>query len=246
MTADDAIMSNLATPLAVTFDFGQTLASLDASLASARLEERGLSVDPIAIENALPFAWKAYNDAVHNGCGGHPWKILMRTLLECAAPTLGARDVAQAVDFLWEQQPTKNLWRRPIPGMLELVDDLRAAQIPVGVVSNSEGRLAELIEELSWSSRFDVVADSGKLGLEKPHRAIFDWTAKRLGVPVERIVHIGDSLAADVEGALGAGMSAIWFDRAAKNPVHARCRIAHDAPTTRSALESLGFVIPKR
>lgn len=230
-------------PLAVTFDFGQTLAKLDTSLTSARLAERGLHVDPNRIEHALPIAWKAYNDAVHQGLGGHPWKILMRTLLERAAPSADARDILQAVDFLWEQQPVKNLWRKPIPGMLELIDDLRAAKVPIGVVSNSEGRLAELIEELGWSNRFEVVADSGKLGLEKPHRAIFDWTAERLGVPVERIVHVGDSLAADVEGALGAGMSAIWFDSAAKNHTHPRCRIAHDASTTRSALESLGLFI---
>jgi HAD superfamily hydrolase (TIGR01549 family) len=236
-------MLNSVPPLAVTFDFGQTLARLDSTMMSARLAERGWQVEPSNIENALPTAWKAYNDAVHQGLGGHPWKILMRTLLEQAASTLAAQDVQQAVDFLWEQQPMKNLWRRPIPGMLELIDDLRAVRLPVGIISNSEGRLAELIHELGWSSRFDVVADSGKLGLEKPGRAIFAWTAERLGVPLERIVHVGDSFAADVEGALGAGMSAIWFENAPKNPVPPRCLLAYDAATTRQALEKFGLVI---
>ncbi len=228
---------------AVTFDFGQTLASLDADLTSARLAEHGWIADPKAIEAALPEAWKAYNDAIHQGYGGHPWKILMLALLRHAAPSLRDDHRTQAVDFLWEQQPIKNLWRRPIAGMIELIDELRAADVPVGVVSNSEGRLAQLIDEMGWSDRFDVVADSGKLGMEKPHRAIFDWTAEKLGVPVEKIVHVGDSYAADIEGALGAGMAAIWFGGVAKGPLPSRCRIAHDASTTRHALSMFGMTI---
>ena len=237
---------NSLQPLAVTFDFGQTLASFDTALASARLAERGLQVDPERLEHALPFAWQTYNDAIRQGLGGHPWKILMRSLLECAAPSIDATNIEQAVDFLWDQQPIKNLWRRPIAGMIELVDELIAAHIHVAVVSNSEGRLAELIDEMGWSNRFAIVADSGKIGMQKPDRAIFDWTAERLGVPLERIVHVGDSFAADVEGALGAGMQAIWFDPAAKEPVPDRCRIAHDAATTRKALEAFGLVISSR
>ena len=170
----------------------------------------------------------------------------MRALLDRAAPSASADALMRAVDFLWEQQPVKNLWRRPIPGMIELVDELIAANIKVAVVSNSEGRLAELIEEMGWSNRFAVVADSGKIGIQKPDRAIFAWAAERIDVPLERIVHIGDSFAADVDGALTAGMSAIWFDPAAKEPVPPRCRIAHDAKTTREALETFGIFISSR
>lgn len=233
-------------PLAVTFDFGQTLARFDAVLASARLTERGLAVEPERLDEALPFAWRTYNQAIREGFGGHPWKILMRALLERAAPGAHTDAITDAVDFLWDQQPIKNLWRRPIPGMIELVDELISAGIKVAVVSNSEGRLAELIDEMGWSDRFGIVADSGKLGIQKPDRGIFAWAAERLDIPLENIVHIGDSFAADVEGALAAGMFAIWFDTDAREPVPARCRIAHDAPTTRLALETLGLIISSR
>jgi len=237
---------NSLAPLAVTFDFGQTLASFDTVLASARLAECDVHAQPEHLEEALPFAWKTYNEAIRQGLGGHPWKILMRVLLERAAPSASPDALTRAVDFLWDQQPVKNLWRRPIPGMIELVDDLIAAKIKVAVVSNSEGRLAELIEEMGWSNRFAIVADSGKIGIQKPDRAIFAWAAERIAVPLERIVHIGDSFAADVEGALAAGMSAIWFDAAAKEPVPPRCRIAHDAKTTRAALEAFGIFTSSR
>jgi putative hydrolase of the HAD superfamily len=130
--------------------------------------------------------------------------------------------------------------------MIELVDDLIADRIAVAIVSNSEGRLAELVDEMGWSNRFAIVADSGKLGIQKPDSGIFRWTAEKLGIPLDRIVHIGDSFAADVEGALGAGMQAIWFDRAAKEPVPDRCRIAHNARTTREALATFGLAISSR
>ncbi|MRG96964.1 HAD family hydrolase [Polyangium spumosum] len=226
---------------AVTFDFGQTLVALDTDLTAARLAERSLPFDPQRIEVALPEAWRAYDDAIHRGLGGHPWKVFMRALLEQAAPSpLGEEALADAVDFLWSEQPRKNLWRRPIPGMLELADDLNDAGVPVGIVSNSEGRLAELVAELGWDDRFLVIADSGRLGMDKPDPAIFAWTAARLGKSLDRIVHIGDSLAADVEGALAAGMRAVWFGGDPKRALGEKARVARDASELRRVLADLG------
>ncbi|MDI1435150.1 HAD family hydrolase [Polyangium sorediatum] len=227
---------------AVTFDFGQTLAALDADLTAARLAERSLSFDPQRIGAALPDAWRVYDDAIHRGLGGHPWKIFMRALLERAASSpLDEEALTSAVDFLWSEQPRKNLWRRPIPGMLELAEDLSDAGVPVGIISNSEGRLAELVAELGWDDRFLVIADSGRLGMDKPGREIFTWTAERLGRPLDRVVHVGDSLAADVEGALGAGLRAVWFGGDPKRALGERARVAKDAGEVRRALVEFGL-----
>jgi putative hydrolase of the HAD superfamily len=193
----------------VTFDFGQTLAELDTAMLASRCAERGLRVDVAALDAAVMPAWRAYNTAVRAGLGGHPWKLLMRTMLEGA----GARGavVEGVVDWLWDQQPVRNLWRRPIAGMIEFVRELKAAGVPVGVISNSEGRLAELAGELGWREDFVVVADSGRLGIEKPDPAIFAWTAAEMGVPQESIAHVGDAWSADFLGARGAGMRAVLF-----------------------------------
>lgn len=221
-------------PLAVTFDFGQTLADLDVEMLARRIAEKEVSVAGAALERGVAPAWAAYNQAVLAGLGGHPWKILMRRLLSEAAVDEGA--IEGLVDWLWSEQPHKNLWRRPVPGMIEIVLDLRRAGIPVGVVSNSEGRLAELAAELGWLDHFDAFADSGKLGMEKPGRGIFDWTAARLNVPAQNIVHVGDSLAADVEGALGAGFWAVWFRGDRSRAVDPRMAVCADADELRAAL----------
>lgn len=201
---------------AVTFDFGQTLAELDTVMLRDRLASRGLAVDVAALDAAVPSAWAAYNRAIRAGHGGHPWTLLMEALLAQAGVAAEAR--APTARWLFALQPRSNLWRRPIAGMIELVRALRARGVPVGVVSNSEGGLAGLIAEMGWTAEFDVVADSGVLGMEKPDRAIFDWTAARLGVALHETVHVGDAWAADYAGAIGCGMGAVLFRGAAFVP----------------------------
>lgn len=200
---------------AVTFDFGQTLAELDTAFLCRRLGERAVVADPARLASAIAPAWQRYDAGIRAGLGGHPWKLLMRTLLD----TAGAEgDLEGAIDWLWTEQPAHNLWRRPIAGMIELVRELREAGLIVGVVSNSEGRVAELAELLGWRRDFAVIADSGVLGIEKPDPAIFAWTAARLGCAADTIVHVGDSWAADIEGARNAGWRAIWFGGASGAP----------------------------
>lgn len=208
---------------AVTFDYGQTLAELDTEFLARRLAERGQSVRREALDAAEPAAWRAYNRAKQCGeVAEGAWSAFMRTLLEEAGlPDAGGPhgDVTTGVvTFLWSEQPSRNLWRRPIAGMKDLLRDLRASGVRLGVLSNSEGRLAELLTELEWAPYFDAVADSGRLGFEKPDRRIFEWTAERLGVEPGELIHVGDAWAADVEGALGVGARAIWVTRALSLP----------------------------
>jgi FMN hydrolase / 5-amino-6-(5-phospho-D-ribitylamino)uracil phosphatase len=229
--------------LAVTFDFGQTLCDLDSAMLARRLGERGVAARAEQLEAGVTAAWRAYDAAIAAGLGGHPWKTFMARLLESAGVAGPARDAA--VDWLWTEQPRRNLWRRPIAGMIELVRELRGAGVPVGVVSNSEGRLEELVAELGWASDFAVIADSGRLGMEKPETPIFRWTAERLGAPLEQIVHVGDSWGADVDGARRAGMRAIWFrartlSGPSAQPLPPEIRRAEEAAEVRAALVSWG------
>ena len=57
--------------------------------------------------------------------------------------------------------------------MIELVRRLNQRGTPVGIISNSEGHLAELVDELGWANDFRVVVDSGRLGIDKPDPADF-------------------------------------------------------------------------
>ncbi|HEY4122317.1 MAG TPA: HAD family hydrolase [Byssovorax sp.] len=227
----------------VTFDYGQTLCDIDTDMLAARCRERGAEADGARLEAALDGAWAAYDAGIGRGEGGHPWKTFMRALLTGGAIE---GDVASLVDFLWDAQPTRNLWRRPVPGMLELAEELVGAGVGVAIISNSEGHLAELLAEVGLAELFPIALDSGKLGLEKPDPRIFERALAELGARPHEAVHVGDSFAADVRGALGAGLAAVWFRGRAPATTEldpARVRVAHDAASARSALRTLGVPI---
>jgi HAD superfamily hydrolase (TIGR01509 family) len=221
---------------AVTFDFGQTLAELDHDFLQRRAHSFGAELDPVASYAATVSAWHASGMAKSLG-HARAWQAMMLELLraggvrkiraEMADPEY-AEKIAQ---LLWDAQPTHNLWRKPIAGMFELVAGLRAAQIPVAIISNSEGHLAELVEELGYSALFKAVIDSGRVGVDKPDRRIFEIAAQALGVELSQIVHVGDAWEADVLGARAAGAHAVWYaptdDRALPEGVMA-CRNAEE------------------
>ena len=197
-------------PSVVTFDAGQTLVELDLDFLARRLREQGVVADPAALGAALPGAWQRYDELVAAGAD-HPWHALMRCVLAGGGVPAGA--IEPLVAWLWSEQPRANLWRKPIPGMIELARDLGRRGLKVGVLSNSEGRLAELFEEIGIADAFAAIIDSGRLGFAKPDPRIFAAALDALGAPgaAASALHIGDSYTADVQGALAAGWRALWF-----------------------------------
>jgi FMN phosphatase YigB (HAD superfamily) len=218
----------------ITFDAGQTLVELDLDFLARRVAMCDVAVEPGALLSAAPAAWQHYDALVDAGRLDHPalWRALMAHLLAGA----GARgDVAAAVDWLYDQQPAANLFRRPIAGMVELARELAGQGARVAVISNSEGGLAALLGEIGIADAFERIVDSARVGIAKPDRRIFDLIA----TDGDR-VHIGDSWAADIQGALDAGWRAIWFGRHARAVADPRVRAARDAAETRAALVQLG------
>jgi putative hydrolase of the HAD superfamily len=216
----------------VTFDAGQTLIDLDLDFLAHRLAGRGVTVARAALAEAAPAAWRRYDERI-DPAGGHPWRALMTTLFEGAG--VAASEIDPLVDWLWDEQPRANLWRAEIPGMVGLARELGARGVRVAVLSNSEGRLAELLVEIGIADAFAAIVDSGRVGIEKPDRRIFDHTLAVLGATGPGI-HIGDSWPADIAGALGAGWRAIWFGRRAEPVADPRVAIARDVAGVRAAL----------
>lgn len=219
----------------ITFDAGQTLIDLDVDLLARRLEERGVRVAPAALAAAAPAAWRRYDELV-DGSRGHPWQELMAALLAGAGvPPEGL------VDWLWSEQRRMNLWRRQIPDMVALARELAASGAAVAVLSNSEGTLAELLEEIGLADPFAAIIDSGRVGIEKPDRRIFDHALASTGRPTG--IHIGDSWSADIAGALGAGWRAVWYGRRATAVEDPRVAVASSAAEVRAALARWGVAL---
>ena len=218
----------------VTFDAGMTLVELDLDFLARRVGERGISVAPAALRAAAPSAWQHYDERVEaGGVHGRLWHELIAEILTGA----GAEHVMPAVEWLWDQQTQQNLFRAPIADMVALARRLHREGVRTAVISNSEGRLAELLAEVGIADAFEHVVDSGRLGIEKPDPRIFAHTLALLGVaPDTPAVHVGDSWSADVGGALAAGWRAVWYGRRATPVADPRVAHARDAAETFAAL----------
>jgi HAD superfamily hydrolase (TIGR01549 family) len=225
---------------ALGFDFGQTLAELDYELVRFRLAERGVDFAPAGAQASAERAWHVYGERKGEG-HALAWRAMMEILL--AGGGTSAEVATELASWLWSEQPRNNLWRKPIAGMIELVRELKGAGVPIAIISNSEGFLAELIAELGWTDAFDVVVDSGCIGIDKPDARIFQHACQALGVPLHELLHVGDSWEADVQGALGAGAGAVWFDpRYGGRRLPDRVLGADSAASLREVLARLGLV----
>ncbi|WP_020415676.1 HAD-IA family hydrolase [Amycolatopsis sp. ATCC 39116] len=90
--------------------------------------------------------------------------------------------------------------------MIELIGLLRAAGIPVGLISNSLG--VDDYAGLDLGTMFDAVAISGREGVRKPSRRLYEIACERLGVPPHKIVMV-DDLQQNIDAAERLGMAGI-------------------------------------
>jgi putative hydrolase of the HAD superfamily len=92
---------------------------------------------------------------------------------------------------------------------------LRERGFQLGVISNWDERLRPLLEHLELARYFEAIVISVETGFAKPSPRIFDKAAVLLGLPPRFILHVGDSVPEDVNGARAAGFQALLLDRKA-------------------------------
>lgn len=95
----------------------------------------------------------------------------------------------------------------------------------LGLISNFEGWLEEMLVELEVGHIFDISIISGLEGMEKPDPAIFALALERAGVAPADAVHVGDSPVMDVEPAAAAGIHAVLLDRYGRYDARGRHKI---------------------
>lgn len=87
-----------------------------------------------------------------------------------------------------------------------LVDDLRAAGVPVALVSNAFGR--DCYAGFDLTALADEVVISAEVGIRKPSRRIYALACERLGVAPEHAVMI-DDLQQNLDGAARIGIAGV-------------------------------------
>ena len=112
-------------------------------------------------------------------------------------------------------------WGRGIVYLEGLAPFLKrlAASYRLSVLSNTSypPLIHTHLAAMSISHHFAAVFTSVEIGIRKPHALVFRHALEQLNVTTANAVYIGDSFAADYQGATGAGLKCILIDPLAKH-----------------------------
>ena len=210
---------------AVTLDAAGTLFEVAEPVGTtyARIAARhGIALDPEeterrfrdALASAPPLVFPGVDAGRRTGSERAWWQSVVRTAF---GPAGGARGFPAAFAELFRTYAEPAAWR-VFPDVREALVRLRRDGLRLGVVSNFDERLLGLLEGLGLAQLVDQVTPSSRAGAAKPDPAIFRAALFGLGVSPDDTLHVGDSRAADVEGACAAGLRAVLLDRKARQP----------------------------
>jgi putative hydrolase of the HAD superfamily len=112
-------------------------------------------------------------------------------------------------------------WLRLQAGTVALIEDLAAAGLPLALLSNAPGELAEAISELPVAAYFGHLLFSCELKLAKPDPECYNRALARLGASAEEVIFIDDR-AENVAAAAALGLCSVHFT----SPGEARAAVA--------------------
>jgi putative hydrolase of the HAD superfamily len=99
------------------------------------------------------------------------------------------------------------------PDVLTALQRWRDREIELGIISNFDTRIYQVLEALGLRDFFASITLSSSVGAAKPQPQIFAAALEKHGCPRHRAWHIGDSLQEDFQGAKAAGIRAFWLQR---------------------------------
>jgi putative hydrolase of the HAD superfamily len=181
-----------------------------APLLRADLRERvGIEVSEAAAAAAMKAEIAYYRAHLDLGRDAAGLAELRRRSAEAMRPALGIdADGAALTEAL-----VAALRFRAYPDVAPALRALRGLGLRLIVVSNWDVSLHDRLAETGLAPLVDAAVASAELGAAKPDGAIFAHALALAGVEPEAALHVGDSPAEDVGGALAAGLRAVLVAR---------------------------------
>jgi putative hydrolase of the HAD superfamily len=197
-------------PDAVTFDVGGTLIAPHPSVghvyAEVAARHGATNLSPELLNRHFAAAWRAKKNFNHTR---EDWVSLVEATFAGVPHSPSSETFFPA---LFQRFGEAQAWRI-YDDVLPALDFLASRGINLAVVSNWEERLRPLLQQLRLESYFETIIVSCEVAFTKPSQVIFEHATQKLGLPPESIVHVGDSLIEDYEGAKAAGLQALLLDR---------------------------------
>jgi putative hydrolase of the HAD superfamily len=195
----------------ITFDAGNTLIRLGRPVGetyAAVAKRFAAELNPADLENGFRTAWKTV-PRLPDVLGPRPddgkswWRdVVLKTFENAGAKVDAFEDFFEAV---YREFALPGIWRLE-PGALDLLQDLRRAGFRLGIISNFDLRLYEILKHVGVSSLFEQIIVSSQVGVDKPSPHIFEEALRRFQIEPAELLHVGDDKVADGEGAQAVGM----------------------------------------
>jgi len=192
----------------VFFDVGNTLLFANRKQMLAPLHARGIHPPEGQLQAIERLTKNEFDDIVEHGGKADLgfWNIFYQRLFE----DLDLDDEALREQVIANTRLSAN-WDQLRPGTRAALDTI-ARRYPVAVISNADGKIADLLHRCGIGDCFRTITDSGIVGHEKPHPVIFETALKSMGATAQQSLYVGDVYSVDYRGATGAGMQAVLFD----------------------------------
>jgi HAD superfamily hydrolase (TIGR01509 family) len=219
---------------AIFFDAGNTLIHMDYDAIAAALGREGVTASAGEVRSA---EWRARIrlDASFSPGASTEHPSTGERYLAFVLDELGVRS-AETVAALaaWRRgyNPPRGLWTVIDPAAEPALRLARQAGVATGVVSNSNGTIAGILQSIGLAHHLDFVIDSSEVGVEKPDPRIFRIALARAARQPAEAAYIGDLYSVDVLGARAAGLHAILLDPG-------RCWPPRDCPTAPTVLDAV-------
>jgi HAD superfamily hydrolase (TIGR01509 family) len=190
----------------IFFDVGNTLLFPNRSLILAPLpdDRRPTLEEWQALERRTKHE---FDQGVISGTPDHGfwWTFHTHLLEQFSAVDDGVRDA-----LVRNTQNSAN-WDQILPGTRNALNRIRQ-RYATAVISNSDGKIDAVLRRCEICDCFASVTDSGTVGHEKPHPAIFAAALGAMNADPAQSLYVGDVYSVDYLGARSAGMQAVLFD----------------------------------
>src|SRR5271165_1133813 len=114
-------------------------------------------------------------------------------------------------DALVENTQNSANWDQIPHGTRDALERIRQ-EYAIAVISNADGRIDAVLRRCGIADCFASITDSGLVGHEKPHPAIFEAAMRETKADASESLYVGDVYSVDYVGARNAGMQAVLFD----------------------------------
>ncbi|MBC2608209.1 HAD-IA family hydrolase [Pelagicoccus albus] len=162
------------------------------------------------------------------------WKSIVGESISHFSPP--PEDFDALFEDIWEEFSHGDRWRAE-PTAAATLDALRKRGYQTALLTNWDSRVRQVVEETGFSDKFDALFISSEIGFEKPDPKIFQHCQRELNLAPHEILHVGDSLQHDIEGARNSGWHALRICGEEE-----KTSSASNVPTIKDISETLRFL----